>query len=66
MPTIHDTPPSPVQTDLISLTQALNTVIPTQIVPELKTTSQTITTRSKEATLQLDLLMQDYYLRCKR
>jgi hypothetical protein len=28
MPTIHDTPPAPVQTDLNSLAQTLNTVIP--------------------------------------
>lgn len=28
MPTIHDTPPAPVQTDLNSLAQALNTGIP--------------------------------------
>jgi hypothetical protein len=28
MPTIHDTPPAPVQADLNSLVQALNTVIP--------------------------------------
>jgi hypothetical protein len=28
MPTIHDTPPAPVQTDLNSLIHALNTIIP--------------------------------------
>ena len=36
MPTIHDTPPAPVQTDLNSLAQALDTIVPAQRVPELK------------------------------
>ena len=65
MPTIHEPPPAPVQNDLNNLAQALNTIVPTQIVPELKPTSQTITTRSKEATPQLDLLMRDYIVNAK-
>jgi len=66
MPAIHDTPPAEIQKDLNNLAQALDTIVPFQRVSELKTISQTITTRFNEATPQLDLLIQDYYLRCKR
>jgi hypothetical protein len=59
MPTIYDTPPAPVQTDLISLTQALNIIIPSNSVPEL------IATRSNETSPQLDPLRPDYIANAK-